>query len=198
MPARTLYVDTATSDQWLYREPSTDPRQPHMTRLAMMLVAGDAIAGDQSVEYCHLIMPNVHWVFGDFAVQANGVSRERALADGIALEAAMMELDALAHRADRLVAFNLDFHRRVLERSAGEANVNLFLPPDQVCAMRASTSIVRKPRPSGAGFAWPKQNEAYMFFTGHVLIPPSADPIERGLALVRAVRAIDEGIAEHA
>lgn len=190
----TLYIDTAVGGQWQYRAPNTDASQPHLIRLALLLV------GDQTHEIalCRLVWPAPGWEVTPRASEMNGITRERAADDGFPLSDVMVNLEALIARADRVVAYNMDFHWRVLERSSAESGIDLPASAERICAMRECTSVVKKPRNQpGGGFAWPKQAEAYQFFTGLELPPLNIDPVERGLALVRGVRAIHEGTLEH-
>lgn len=189
---RTLYIDTAVHGRWLYREGNTDARQPHLVRLAVLHVDD----GVETHAWCRLIRPKPGWLFEVEAVVANGISERLAAVDGIEIEEAVGFLHPLLAGADEVVAYNLDFHRRVLERSYYD--VKREMPPPnwtEVCAMRECTAVVKKPRTQpGGGYAWPKQAEAFAFFSGGRELPAvNTDPLERGLALVRSVRMINEG-----
>lgn len=189
----TLFVDTATCGQWLYREPSTDPRQPHMVRLATLLECNA-----EPDAFVRLIRPEQDWRFEQAAFQMNGIDRERCAVDGIPLSQAVALLASLFKEAQQIVAFNADFHRRVIERSAAEIGIEIDMAGKEwLCAMRGSTKIVKKPAANNRGYAWPKQTEAYAFFSGKQLPEVSVDPLARGLALVDATRTIHFGIIEH-
>lgn len=192
----TLYIDTAVGGQWQYRAPNTDASQPHLIRLALLLV--DDHDQSNEVAFCRLVCPEPTWEVTPRASEMNGIPRERAADDGFPLAEVMAYFERCAANANRIVAYNIDFHWRVLERSSAESGIDLPASAERVCAMRECTNVVKKPRNQpGGGFAWPKQAEAYQFFTGLELPPLNIDPVERGLALVRGVRAIHEGTLEH-
>lgn len=191
---RYVYIDTATHGEWLFRESVLDPRQPHMIRLATATLA----EGEPTFESSRLIKPEPGWDFTPKAFVMNGISRERCELDGIDARSVLTELAGELAEADAVVAFNMEFHRRVIERAAADAGIELLLPETRICAMRAATKHVKKYAANGRGYAWPKQTEAYTFFTGKDLgHPADVDPILRGLQTIRAVRAIHQGIMEH-
>jgi hypothetical protein len=197
---RRLYIDTAISGRMLFRETDTghtvplfDPRQPHLVRLAML---GVDAAGKVN-ESCYVVRPLPGWPGStEDAIGGHGISNAYAEAHGEALHVVMDEFtDALAE-ADELVAFNISFHVRALQKAALDLGGNLVIPSQvrRFCAMRGATSYVRKPRiDRGEGYQWPKLTEAHAHFGGGEL-PPIEDPIETGLAVVAAVRLIREGI----
>jgi hypothetical protein len=195
---KTLYCQTDTTGRFLFREQITYTGQPHLVRLACVIADEKEIIG----EWCYLIRPRGSWVFEDDAVVAHGVSPETAQRLGVPQAQAVGRLIGWLDDVDRVCAFNLDFHSKVLQRAAFECQLHwqhLFHDKVMACAMRRATDIVRIPRMApGGGFSWPKLRDAYEFFSdGEELPPPDLDPIERGIALARCVYLIDRGIIDH-
>jgi hypothetical protein len=194
---RTLYCAVDTTGRFLFREPIIYTEQPHLARLAWVVADDDKITS----EWCKLIRPQNHWIYEDDAIVAHGIHPERAYAEGVPLEQAMARFVGWLEDVDRFCSFNVDFGRKVLERSALDCRMgwqHLFNGKTMACAMRRATDIVRKPRMEpGGGYLWPKFAEAYTFFSnGEELPPMDLDPIERGLALARCVYVIDRGIID--
>jgi hypothetical protein len=192
---RTLYVDTATTGRFLYRESNSDHRQPHLCRLALLEETHGS--GERTgTRYVRLIKPLPTWHFDPGAIAGHNITRDDALRRGVSLIEAMQTWKAMLAEADEIVAFNWEFHRRVLAKALIDLGDTMIIPPGvrQTCAMRAATDIVRKPRMDGPGYAWPKQAEALRYFGAGAELPPiEGDPIERGRALVDSLRVIHQG-----
>jgi hypothetical protein len=195
---RTLYCAVDTTGRFLFREPIIYTEQPHLARLAWVVADDDQVTS----EWCKLIKPQNHWIYEDDAIVAHGITPERAYAEGIPLEQAMARFIGALDDVDRFCSFNVDFGRKVLERSAFECRLgwqHLFNGKTMACAMRRATDIVRIPRMApGGGWNWPKLAAAYEFFSdGEELPSLEMNPIERGIALARCVCVIDRGIIDH-
>ena len=200
---RRIYVDTATTGRMLYRESNADPRQPHMARLAILATAEDM----RPTGICRLIKPEPGWEWEAGAEAAHGITRADAEARGVPLGEAMDTLLRALQGTDELVAFNWEFHRRVLMRSMIDLSSYLEIPlaTRQICAMRAVTPMIKKPREADPAtkkpvpcYASTKLVEAYAYFSGGEELPPiDTDPIDTGKALVNATRVIYEGTVAH-
>lgn len=188
---KTVYIHADTTAEWAWKARSTDPCQPHMVRLSMLADENDA-AGKQIVL---IVYPEPDWKFEDGAVSMHHITRSFATHYGTPLLDVIAAVHAAAGAADRLVAYNSDFHRHVLERSAAEAGADWIYSKDLwSCAMRRATPICRVPRMApGGGYSFPKLTVAYQHMTGHEMRQPD-DPIEAGAYLINAVREIDRGI----
>lgn len=195
-----LYIDTATTGGFAYKEANDAAIQPHICRLSALLTEEN---GDEALSYSRLIEPRAAWTFEPAAIIAHGISRHIALEQGQPLAVAWKHFRLMQDEARLLVAFNWDHHRRVLLRTAIDAKDTtatfpLLRDPGAFCAMREAAPMVGKPRQTpGGGFAWPKMPEAYTAATGEPLPPRHADAAEQGLAMVRAIRRIHEGIQRH-
>ncbi len=200
---RRLYVDCATSGPLLSRERGTsrqillnDPRQPHLVRLAYLGVDDAGIVRGVS----QMILPEPSWppILPD-ATGGHGVTAELAASQGVPLDEVMADFRAALAEADELVAFNIEFHTRMLVKASLDLGVTFMMPPQVApfCAMRMSAPLIGKPRADGKpGNMWPKFVEAYAHFSGGAELPviDEVGPIENGLAMVDALRVIREGI----
>lgn len=181
-----LYVDTATTGLWAFGKPHDAPEQPHMVRIAWMR--------DDDVPVCLLIRPMAGWRIDDESRERHGVSMTDCQTLGWELGRVLDHFTAEVLKSDRIIAFNWEFHKRILERAAAEAGHPAIPWPVASCAMRAATPIVKKPRQSpGGGFVFPKFGEAYRFFTGEEM-PTHSDPIERGALMIASLGKIWAGI----
>lgn len=188
---RNLYIDTVTATgAWVWKAADTDPSQPHMIRIAALLEED----GQEVEAICRLISPIPGWpAITEDGVRAHNIENGELRAKGVVLGAATAKIASIMGKADRIVAHNGAFHRKVLLRAWRDAT----LPPPEMpkidCTMTRSADIVRVTLQSNGRWKWPRIGEAYSHFAGEGLSLPS-DPIERGLAMVRAVRTIEHGI----
>lgn len=192
----TLYFDTALTGRYHYRDSDSAAHQPHLCRLAMLLIGAD---GEVLDAYSALIKPRRGWTFEIDSMTGHGVHPRMANETGVDICDAVGRFETLRAQADLLAAFNYDHHRRVMLRSGHDCQTEMEMPATNsaaaFCLMRSATDIVRKPsnRP-GTEWAWPKFAEAFQFFHHGQPFPVVPDPVERGLAVVRALRTIHQGI----
>lgn len=212
-----LYLDTATSDLWLFPRkgiPVEDDREPHMVRLSWLLEPGD---GRTEREACHLIRLPTGLSMGHLSIPAerHRVASVTGIYDHALNERGMDMFDVLTEFAEALgqaslvVAHNWHFHKQVLDRSfryvgmparewhdadkdPGGAGVATS------CAMFKATNIVQIPKQAlGGGFRWPRFDECCERFCGGAL-HMGADPVAHGIERVRAVRVFWQNIVRAA
>ncbi len=106
----TLIFDTETTGLPLFREPSDDPRQPHLVQIAAILYGRD---GKIKYTLDRIIKPT-DWTIPDEVAAIHGITTEMALDVGVALELALDEFLDLHDEARRLVAHNATFDQRIL------------------------------------------------------------------------------------
>jgi hypothetical protein len=191
---RTLVFDTATTGRWKFRLDDLDPTQPHIARLAYIVMDNGELLADESM----LVVPEPGWVYETEAIAQHNITPELATENGINLRVAWLTFADQLRKAEVLVAFNSDFHLRVLERTCRDATGEELLADEHQlieCAMRQATDIVCKPRPGTDGYSWPKMTEAYHHFSGMEL-PKTLDPIEQGYLQANAVLDIWRGILD--
>jgi hypothetical protein len=185
---KTLYLHTDTTDVINFRLPSTDPSQPHMVRLSLMLFEPTALPKPS----VHIVTPADDWFFSPGAVTAHGITRAFATHSGADLRSAVAEFDALARYADQIVAYGSHWHRRVIERAYDEAKWAFDMPPREkwFCAMEAASARWGQERQMpGGGKKTMKMAQAYAVASGLDYILP-IDPIMAGTYMVLAVSAI--------
>lgn len=202
-----LYIDTATSDRWLFPVkgmPRPDNEQPHMVRLAWLLESED---GSTEREACHLIrMPQGQRMAGE-AQHHTGIydhhlqERGKGMFDVLSEFAeALGELQYGVHvrMPSCIVAHSWAFHRQVLERSFRYVGMPAREWPLAVCAMIKATDIVQIPKQApGGGYKWPSFDQCCERFTGGVL-KPTTDPVFDGNSRARAVRVFYSHIRREA
>lgn len=184
---KTLYVDVATNDRWLFASGASDDVQPYMVRLSWLLEADNS---STLAEACHLVRLPVDLRMADEAAFVTGIMDHALQARGISLDAVMTEFAAQLEQAQRVVAFGWEARRKILERSYRLLNRHTPTWPESGCAMIEATNVVKIPRQApGGGYKWPSFDQACERCFGQSLMP-SMDSVADGLKRVRAVRVI--------
>lgn len=168
-----LFYDTETSGLPLYRDPSEDPRQPHVVDLAMILTDAD---GGIVSQFESLIRPD-GWVIPQETSDIHGITTETALAQGQPEElvvAKFLETQALAAcRVGHNEAFDQRMLRIAIKRFGGRTQeerdniADLFKARPRFCTMNNSKPIMKLPPTARMNKSWfkpPKLAEAYAFF----------------------------------
>ncbi len=185
----TLVIHLDTSGTWQWKLPDASPEQPACVRVAML--RHSCAPGDANADVRLIHAPGARFEPG--AIAAHAITAEATERLGEPAFAVMNRLAAWMAGADRVVAYGLDFHRRVANGTASRAGIALPWPRETVCAMRAAVPIVRVPRQApGGGFTFPKLRVAAHHF-GVSLGDPTGAAIPDGEAIVCAVHAIDAG-----
>ncbi len=189
---KKLYIHTDTTGMWNWKKDATDPTQPHLLRLSMIFDPGEPFPVNESVDF---IDPPDEWVFEEGAIKQNGITRAYAQSNGATLASVAKAISDWAEDAEAIVAYNSDWHRKVIERTVAEAGIEWMIPKDRwSCVMRAATPICRIPStPPRSGFRFPKLGVALEHLTGSPLIL-SPDPRAAGSELIVAVRDMDRAI----
>lgn len=175
-----LFYDTETTGLPLFKEPSEDPRQPHIVQLGAILA--DEQTREELAQLDLIIKPD-GWEISDEAAAVHGISMERALAEGVAEKDAVDQFIAMWDRCrdangDR-IGHNEPFDARILRialmRFAGGSMADAWKAGAARCTAVASTPILNLPPTAKmvkAGFRKPKTpnlGEAFEFFTGKPL-----------------------------
>lgn len=182
-----LYLDTAsTTGEWLWKARPDDPGQPHCIRVAGALYEAGA---DHSMDdFCWLIKPEADWPgIPDTGYERHRIENADLRLHGMPAKSVISRLTSLLGAADVLVMQNAQFHQRMLWRLYRDAGL---LPPDPMprhfCTMIGAKAAMHSAK-------WIALAEGYRHFTGEALALP-ANAIERGVAMVAAVRAVHMGI----
>lgn len=168
-----MFYDTETTGLPLFREPSDDPRQPHIVEFAAALVDRDT---RETVETLHFLVKPDGWVVPEEATAIHGITTERALDEGIpAVQAVDYLFDFWAQSVER-IAHNESFDARMvriaLKRHSTEANVEAWEAGKASCTANMTKPLCKLP-PTGkmrtAGnlsFKNPKLSEAHRILLG--------------------------------
>ena len=177
--------DTETNGLPLWREPSEDPRQPHIVQCAALLIS-DTPEGAVLIESMNRIVrpDGWSWTEEDEAFKAHGITMERAMDEGVPEADVIAEFHALQAQADMRVAHNASFDDRIYRiafkrygdgggtsenrRDVWESYVqeykdsvaDAFAARPKFCTMRATTDVLKLPpteKMKGEGFTKYKQ-----------------------------------------
>lgn len=178
---RVLVFDTETSGLPLFKEPSEDPRQPHICELAALLFDNET---RELVETFHALVKQDGWDVEPEAFKAHGITKERSMAEGLDESYVVRKFFALQAGADVRVAHNESFDQRIIriglkrfveaeDEVQRDTICDAFKARPSYCTMKTSTLILALPateamRASGRG-TWkksPSLAEAYRYFFG--------------------------------
>ena len=188
--ATALIFDTETTGRVDFRLPPSDPAQPDLVQLGMLLVDTGTWTTRSQMSMLVQTRPGVTIEAG--AQDTHGISAEDCGRCGVDPDVAMRLFLELYGRADVVVAHNLQFDAAVMEAALGrtaalmhgrsenhfDAMISTGRPDDgddddddddtdrrrqRICTMKASTDLLRIPSKFGAGYKWPSLAEAYRF-----------------------------------
>jgi DNA polymerase-3 subunit epsilon len=171
--------DTETSGLPLWREPSTDARQPHIVQLAAMLINDTPAGATVMQQMSRIVRPDGwSWSHDDESFKAHGITMERAMDEGITEREAIEEYLSMHDLGQLRVAHNGSFDDRILRiamKRYGYSDTSADEYRDYVsfCTMRSSTAICKLPTTArqkeagyGNGYKNPKLTEAFQHFFG--------------------------------
>ena len=162
-----LFYDTETQTMPLFREPSSDPRQPHLVQVAAKLIDSDTRACHAAVD---LIVRPDEWEIPEETVEVHGITTEHALRVGVPEEAALMMILTLEEIADVRVAHNESFDARIVriavKRFIDDEHADEWKTHDSYCTMHNSTKVCGLAGTHAGRNKWPRLTEAYKHFTG--------------------------------
>ncbi|WP_431276226.1 3'-5' exonuclease [Variovorax ureilyticus] len=194
-----LAFDTETNGLPLFKEPSEDPRQPHIVQLGAVLVDLDTRKEIASLD---VIVKPEGWAIPDDVAAIHGITTEHAQAVGIPESLAVEMLLELHRQADFLLAHNASFDQRIVriacKRFFDDVTVEEWKAARAECTQLMSTPILKLPptaKMRAAGRFHHKSanlGEAYEFFTGK--------PLENAHSAIADVRGCIEvyfGAQEH-
>lgn len=156
-----LFFDTETTGLPDFRSRSTDPRQPHIVRLAAILANSETRAELTAVDM--IIKPD-GWTIPPNMTAIHGISQERALESPRSEDDAAAQYLILRGRADEAVGHNIPFDQRIMRI----ALLRLGLTREKIeklearpssCTMQRASAIMKLPpteKMIAAGFDKPK------------------------------------------
>lgn len=183
---KILVLDSETQGFPLYKEPSEDPRQPHIVELAALLY--DDATGEL-VDQMHAIVRPDGWTIPDEVAAIHGITTERAMDEGRPEHEVLAEALALHATCALRVAHNESFDQRILRiaikrfgdglpgwqgytQEHKDAIADAFKESPKYCTMKAATkpcNLPPTPAMVARGMKWNKnQNlqEAHQHFLG--------------------------------
>lgn len=141
----TLIYDTETTGIPLYRDPSDDPRQPHIVEISAGLYEDDG----KLVDSFYSIVRPEGWVIPPDTTEIHGIDMARAMAEGRP-ESDVIDDFLLFHRRSALrVAHNEPFDARMVriavKRFIGEDAANAWSEAPARCSAKMATRLVNLP-----------------------------------------------------
>jgi len=174
--ASFLVFDTETSTVINDYAPLTDPGQPTIVQLGM-LVCDDQ--GKEITSINLMVNPGQHKIEPG-AMSVHGISNEKAKAYGVPLKAAMALFCHLVSKVEIIVAHNIEFDLKMIEiclsRIGHNDSIKVIRRKQLFDTQEQSKDVLKIPATqwmveSGRyGHKPPKLEEAYKFFTGKELV----------------------------
>jgi DNA polymerase III subunit epsilon len=178
---RALFYDTETTGLPLFKEPSHDPRQPHVVQYAASLVDLDTRLTIASVDF--ICKPD-GWIIPDEVAAIHGITTERALDVGVNAKVALNLVHELWLASQVRIAHNEQFDARLVKiqllrhisQGLNEQLAERWTAGRAECTQILSTPLVKAP-PTAKMIAAGRNHyksanlgEAYKHFTGKDLV----------------------------
>lgn len=171
-----LFYDTETTGLPLFREPSEDPRQPHIVQLAAALVDLDT---RETISSMDVVIRPEGWAIPDDVAAIHGITTEKAMDVGIPEKTALAAFLDLWEGRTR-IGHNEKFDARIIRIAQhrfgyGETLLDAWKDGLADCTATLSTNIVKCPptdKMKAAGrfhHKTPTLAEAYQYFMGKPL-----------------------------
>lgn len=150
-----LIFDTETTDKWNFKAGIESDKQPNIVQLAMRLVEGD-----QSLFTFSGLASDCGPIAAE-AAAVHGITPARIAREGFATKTLLTIFRRMNAIADRTVAHNAEFDRRVIVRAYIKNGFELNLRDPFICTMKSLTERLRLPGKFPGKFKWPTLQEAY-------------------------------------
>lgn len=172
----TTPFDTETTGLPLFRDPSDDPRQPHLVDICILAYDANGTLVDS---FEAMIRPD-GWVIPNEVAVIHGITTEMAMDMGIPEAEALDGFMAIHDRAGLRVAHNIAFDDRImriaLSRYRGKEAADAFKETAGYCTAAKSKPICQLPPTEKMkatnfknSFKTPTVAEALLHFTGEEL-----------------------------
>lgn len=153
-----LFFDTETAGlpkSW--KAPVTQVNNwPHLVQLAYILCD---VKGNRMSQGNHLVKPEGFSISKN-AMRLHGITTEKAMAEGERLLNVLETFEGMVHRADYLVAHNMDFDEKIVGAEfLRNQMANTLTKKKKICTMKGSVDFCRISGPYG--YKWPKLSELY-------------------------------------
>jgi DNA polymerase-3 subunit epsilon len=131
-----VFYDSETNGIPLFKEPSNDPRQPHIVQLAGILVDLDT---EKTInQFCHIIKPD-GWEIPDEVVAIHGITYERAMDEGVPEIDALCALLGMISENTRIghnESFDARIMRIAIKRYMGDDHADIWKAGPAECTAR--------------------------------------------------------------
>lgn len=169
--------DTETTGLPLFREPSDDPRQPHLVDICILAYDANGTLVDS---FEAMVRPD-GWVIPNEVAVIHGITTEMAMDMGIPEAEALDGFMAIHDRAGLRIAHNIAFDDRImriaLSRYRGKEAADAFKATPGYCTAAKSKPICQLPPTEKMkatnfknSFKTPTVAEALLHFTGEELV----------------------------
>lgn len=175
-----LFFDTETTGLVNFKAPSSDPSQPRLVQLGM-IVCEDS--GEEVFQLGAIIKPR-GFTIPDKVAELHGISQQKAELCGVELGNILPLFSYWMCRSDLHVCHNYKFDATVMDSELTRANCP-YIPQNYFCTMQEMTGVCRLRQTTSNRFKWPKLQEAYQFVFGK-----NFDKAHDALADVRACKEI--------
>jgi len=160
-----LFADTETNGFFRPTLPPYHPEQGRVVQLAAVLVDDN---GEELQVLNTLIKPD-GWTISSRLTEIHGITTAMCEENGILMSDALYRLHILIKSCEKVVFHNYAFDASMLlnEWKVYDAVPNIFSSLPFFCTMLHTTDLCQLPKTRGAGFKWPKLQEAHKHFFGH-------------------------------
>ena len=103
------------------------------------------------------------------AVSQQGITKETAERDGFPIAMVLSELIGDMAQVKRIVAHNIDYHRRIIEAEMIRLNMNtdILSQAEAICTMQASTAYCMLPPMNNGKYKYPDLSELHLKLFGY-------------------------------
>ncbi len=158
-----LFFDTETTGlPRNYKAPASDLNNwPRMIQIGWIVTNSEG----QHLESKSFIIRPEGFTIPKNAASVHGITTEKALAKGVALNLVLEEFKALVSKSDVLVAHNMSFDEKIIGAELIRNNIKSdFHKKKKLCTMEASTNFCKLP--GNYGYKWPKLSELHIKLFG--------------------------------
>ena len=158
-----LFFDTETTGlpkNW--KAPVTDlDNWPRMIQIGWILCDEK---GNRMEEVEYIVRPDNFDIPVD-ASRVHGITTQKAVKEGLELDAVLTKFNQAVHQAKFIVAHNISFDEKIIgaEFLRGDIQTDFERKP-KLCTMKASTDLCKIPGPYG--YKWPKLSELHITLFG--------------------------------
>lgn len=153
-----LFFDTETTGLPLWKEPSSDPQQPHILQICGALFRDD----DHLLRSINTMVRPDGFDIPDEITELTGITREDAEMFGVSEQDAYRQISDMIFAADLVVGHNVSFDKRIVriaaKRFGDEIAADVIKEAKAECTMRQAHKVM--------GGKWPKLGEACEHFFG--------------------------------